>query len=458
MTAFFASAPKLAALALFVRVVIEAFAPITTDWQQIVSFIAIASMLLGSFAAIGQTNIKRLMAYSSIGHMGYALVGLAAGSEQGVQGVIVYIVIYMAMTLGAFAAILAMRRGGVMVEDIASLDRARPHQAGDGVSVRRRSSSRSPAFPPLAGFFAKYYVFLAAIQAGLYALAVIGVVASVVGAYYYLRIVKIMYFDEPEGAFEPLPVELGAVLGVSGVLMLGFRGRRRRRLSQPPASLRTVCSRMPFALGPKALAAGYRLADLRYDRVDQHRGSGLGDARRSRPALGGREGADRRSRPPRPAVADAEGQSRGKPAARAAEPKRRPPRRSALPAGSRSKAPSAPRLRRSRCQRRSTKRRRAGDRLALKWPNDVLFDGAKVAGILLEAASGPRGRSSLVIGIGVNVLPCARGSALSGDVACRLRRRHERGDAFRGALRCLGGIQKHCGTTGAASPPSATAG
>ncbi len=221
VTAFFTSAPKLAALALLVRIVIEAFAPITTDWQQIVAFISIASMLLGAFAAIGQTNIKRLMAYSSIGHMGYALVGLAAGSEQGVQGVIVYISIYLAMSLGAFAAILAMRRDGVMVEDIASLAglaRTRPAMA----FLLGTILFSLAGIPPLAGFFAKYYVFLAAIQSGLYALAVIGVVASVVGAYYYLRIVKIMYFDEPEGVFEPLPAELGAVLGISGVLMLAF--------------------------------------------------------------------------------------------------------------------------------------------------------------------------------------------------------------------------------------------
>jgi NADH-quinone oxidoreductase subunit N len=201
--------------------VIEAFAPIATDWQQIVSFISIASMVLGSFAAIGQTNIKRLMAYSSIGHMGYALVGLAAGTEQGVQGVIVYIVIYMAMTLGAFAAILAMRRDGAMVEEIASLSglaRTRPGMAFLFAAILFSLAG----IPPLAGFFAKYYVFLAAIQAGLYALAVIGVVASVVGAYYYLRIVKIMYFDEPESAFEPLPVELGAVLGISGILVIVF--------------------------------------------------------------------------------------------------------------------------------------------------------------------------------------------------------------------------------------------
>jgi NADH-quinone oxidoreductase subunit N len=221
VTAFFASAPKLAAMALIVRIVIDAFGPIAADWQQIVAFISIASMTLGSFAAIGQTNIKRLMAYSSIGHMGFALVGLAAGTEQGVQGVILYIVIYVVTTLGAFAAILAMRRGGAMIEDIqslAGLARTKPAMA----FLLGAILFSLAGIPPLAGFFAKYYVFLAAVQSGLYVLAVIGVVTSVIGAYYYLRIVKIMYFDEPEAGFEPLPAELGAVLGVSGALMLVF--------------------------------------------------------------------------------------------------------------------------------------------------------------------------------------------------------------------------------------------
>jgi NADH-quinone oxidoreductase subunit N len=221
VTAFFASAPKLAAIALLTRVVIDGFAPIATDWQQIVSFIAIASMALGSLAAIGQQNIKRLMAYSSIGHVGFALVGLAAGSVQGVQGVIVYIVIYMVMTLGAFALIIAMRRRGAVVEDIASLaGLARTHPGPAFLFAATLFSLAG--IPPLAGFFAKYYVFLAAIQAGLYALAVIGVVTSVVGAYYYVRVVKIMYFDEPGEALEPVPTELGVVLGASGVLQLGF--------------------------------------------------------------------------------------------------------------------------------------------------------------------------------------------------------------------------------------------
>jgi NADH-quinone oxidoreductase subunit N len=221
ITAFFASAPKLAAMALIVRIVIDAFAPIAPDWQQIVSFIAIASMALGSFAAIGQRNIKRLMAYSSIGHMGFALVGLAAGTEAGVQGVMLYVVIYMVMTLGAFACIMGMRRGGVMTEEIeslAGLARTRPATAFLFATLLFSLAG----IPPLAGFFAKYYVFLAAIEAELYPLAVIGVVTSVIGAYYYIRIVKLMYFDEPVVAFERPGAELQAVLGVSGVLMLAF--------------------------------------------------------------------------------------------------------------------------------------------------------------------------------------------------------------------------------------------
>ena len=164
-------------------------------------------MALGAFAAIGQRNIKRLMAYSSIGHMGYALVGLAAGTVEGVQGVIIYLAIYLAMTLGTFACILAMRRNGRMVEDIdqlAGLSNTSPMMA----FLLAMLLFSLAGIPPLAGFFAKFYVFLAAINAGLYALAVIGVLLSVVGAYYYLRIVKIMYFDAPAERFEPMPGSL----------------------------------------------------------------------------------------------------------------------------------------------------------------------------------------------------------------------------------------------------------
>ncbi|HZP09936.1 NADH-quinone oxidoreductase subunit NuoN [Methyloceanibacter sp.] len=221
VTAFFAAAPKLAAMALTVRVLISAFPAVTVQWQQIVTFLAIASMALGSFAAIGQTNIKRLMAYSSIGHMGYALVGLAAGNAEGVQGVIIYLAIYLAMTLGTFACILAMRRDGKMVEDIDQLSGLSRTSPGMAFLLAMLLFSLA-GIPPLAGFFAKFYVFLAAIHAGLYALAVIGVLLSVVGAYYYLRIVKIMYFDAPAERFEPMDASLAAVLGVSGVVVLLF--------------------------------------------------------------------------------------------------------------------------------------------------------------------------------------------------------------------------------------------
>jgi NADH-quinone oxidoreductase subunit N len=221
VTSFFASAPKVAAMALFVRVVITAFPSIAIQWQQIVAFVSIASMALGAFAAIGQTNIKRLMGYSSIGHMGFALVGLAAGTAEGVQGVLIYMAIYMAMTLGTFACILAMRRGDMQVENISDL--AGLGQTNPGLAFFLSVLMFSLAgIPPLAGFFAKLYVFLAAIKAGLYVLSVLGVLASVVGAYYYLRIVKIMYFDAPAPAFTPLHGELRLILGISGLFVLLF--------------------------------------------------------------------------------------------------------------------------------------------------------------------------------------------------------------------------------------------
>jgi NADH-quinone oxidoreductase subunit N len=221
VTAFFAAAPKVAAMALFVRATIVAFPAITFQWQQILVFVSIASMALGAFAAIGQRNIKRLMAYSSIGHMGFALVGLAAGTPEGVQGVIVYMAIYLAMTLGTFAVILSMRRKIGMVEEIGDLAGLSVTNPGMAFFLAMLLFSLA-GVPPLAGFFAKFYVFLAAIKAGLYTLAVIGVLASVVGCYYYLAIVKVMYFDEPREGFEPMPGELKAVLGISGLFVLLF--------------------------------------------------------------------------------------------------------------------------------------------------------------------------------------------------------------------------------------------
>jgi len=221
ITAFFASAPKVAALAVFTRVALTAFPGIVPQWQQIVVFVAIASMALGSFAAIGQKNIKRLMAYSSIGHMGFALVGLAAGTVEGAQGVLVYITIYVAMTLGAFTVILAMKRNGQPMEqisDFAGLSRTNPLLA----FVFAMLLFSLAGIPPLAGFFAKWYVFVAAIKAGLFTLAVIGVLTSVVGAFYYLTIIKVMYFDEPAGEIEPMRLELRTVLAVAGIFNIFF--------------------------------------------------------------------------------------------------------------------------------------------------------------------------------------------------------------------------------------------
>src|SRR5690242_1553156 len=221
VTAFFAAAPKVAGMAMFVRTAVMAFPGITSEWQQIVVFVSIASMALGSFAAIGQRNFKRLMAYSSIGHMGFALVGLAAGTSEGVQGVLVYIAIYVTMTLGVFAVILSMRRTTGMVESIdqlAGLARTHPTMAFFLAMLLFSMAG----VPPLAGFFAKFYVFLAAIKAGLYLLAVLGVVTSVVGAYYYLAIVKLMYFDEPVGKFEQMPYELRVVLAICGLFNIFF--------------------------------------------------------------------------------------------------------------------------------------------------------------------------------------------------------------------------------------------
>ncbi len=222
VTALFSVAPKIAAMALFIRVMVGPFGGLLSEWRQLVWFLSVASMLLGAFAAIYQTNIKRLMAYSSIGHVGYALIGLAAGTAAGVRGILVYLAIYLFMNIGTFGVILCMRRGGKLVEgigDLAGLSRTQP-----GLALAMAIFMFSMAgIPPLAGFFAKVYIFLAAIDAQLYGLAVIGVLASVVGSYYYLRIVKLMYFDEPQAAFDrPVGREVQAVVLLSALVILFF--------------------------------------------------------------------------------------------------------------------------------------------------------------------------------------------------------------------------------------------
>ncbi len=220
VTAFFATAPKVAAIALLMRVMMGPFGDLVEQWQQIVVAVSIASMIVGAFAAIAQTNIKRLMAYSSIGHIGFALIGLAAGTEEGIRGVIFYMAIYIVMNLGTFGCILCMRRTGVMlerIEDLKGLSKTNPMMALPLMIFMFSMAG----IPPLAGFLGKFYVFMAAIEAGLYALAVIGVLTSVVGAFYYLRIVKFMYFDDAGEPFDsPIGSDMSLVLIASSAIIL----------------------------------------------------------------------------------------------------------------------------------------------------------------------------------------------------------------------------------------------
>jgi NADH-quinone oxidoreductase subunit N len=221
VTTFFAAAPKVAAIGLFLRFLLEPFGDLVQQWQQVIVVISICSMVLGALAAINQTNIKRLMAYSSIGNIGYALIGLATGKQIGVTSIIVYMAIYIVMTIGAFACIIAMRARGQQLEriaDLSGLSRTNPAMAL-ALAIFMFSLA---GIPPLAGFFGKLYVFLAAIQAQLYTLAVIGVLSSVVGAYYYIRIVKLMYFDESAGKFDSMPRGVAWVTGLTAVLTMGF--------------------------------------------------------------------------------------------------------------------------------------------------------------------------------------------------------------------------------------------
>jgi NADH-quinone oxidoreductase subunit N len=221
VTAFFATAPKVAAMALMVRLVMDTFQGIAHDWQQIVIFLSIASMVLAAFAAIGQKSIKRLIAYSSIGHVGFALVGLSSGTQVGVEGVAIYMAIYVTMTVGLFACILSLRTENGYVEnisDLAGAAQARPFVA----AIMAIIMFSLIGMPPLAGFFAKWHAFLAAIDAQLYALAVIGVLASAISAFYYLRVIKIMYFDEPVAKFDAVPAELNIIMGVSGFLLVTY--------------------------------------------------------------------------------------------------------------------------------------------------------------------------------------------------------------------------------------------
>ena len=221
VTAFFAAAPKVAAMALMVRTLAVAFPGVAPQWQQIVVFVAIASMLLGSLAAIGQTNIKRLMAYSSIGHVGFALVGLAANSQEGVQGVLIYMAIYLVMTLGTFACILAMRRNDGPVEDIEELSGLAENNLGMAFALGMLMFSLA-GIPPMAGFWGKFYVIAAAVKADMLLLAIVAVLASVVAAFYYIRIVIVMFVKEPKEKFSAIDGKIGAMMVLATIFVVFF--------------------------------------------------------------------------------------------------------------------------------------------------------------------------------------------------------------------------------------------
>jgi NADH-quinone oxidoreductase subunit N len=221
VTLLMGTAPKVAAMALLVRAMATPFGHLLAQWQQLIVLVSIASMVLGAFAAIGQRSIKRLMAYSSIGHMGYVLIGLAAGTPVGIRGVLLYLVTYVFMNAGTFACIIAMRRRGRSLEQIADLGglgRTDPAMAL-WFTVFMFSMA---GIPPFSGFWGKYFIFTAAVQANMWPLAVIGVLTSVVGAYYYIRVIKVMYFDAPVEAFDPRPASLSMLAAVSGLFTTLF--------------------------------------------------------------------------------------------------------------------------------------------------------------------------------------------------------------------------------------------
>ncbi|MGH1377358.1 MAG: NADH-quinone oxidoreductase subunit NuoN [Alphaproteobacteria bacterium] len=222
VTAFFAIVPKVAALGLLIRLLFGPFAPAADQWMQILYFMSIASLVVGSFAAIAQDNIKRLFAYSSIGNMGYVMIGIVAGTSQGVGSVIVFLFIYLAMTAGAFSIILLMRRNGLAVEKISDLSGFAKNNPMLAYAMAVLMFSMS-GIPPLAGFFGKLFIFQAAIESELYVLATLGIISSVVAAYYYIRVIKVMFFDDAVEEFDENN-DLGKrmVLIVSMSVVFGF--------------------------------------------------------------------------------------------------------------------------------------------------------------------------------------------------------------------------------------------
>jgi len=201
VTLFFATVPKIAALTVFIRFMYVPFVNLISEWQTIVIFLAVGSMILGAIAAIGQENIKRLLAYSSIGHMGYAIAGLSTGSNTGIQSALIYLIIYLVMNIGAFCCILMMKRENIFCEKISDLSGLSKNHPMLALSLLIIFFALA-GIPPLAGFFAKFYIFMAVIESEMYILAIIGLLTTVISAFYYLRIIKIIYFDTPKKPFE----------------------------------------------------------------------------------------------------------------------------------------------------------------------------------------------------------------------------------------------------------------
>jgi len=222
VTSFFSVVPKVAGIAIFIKFMYLPFREVLNEWQYILVFMSIASMILGAVAAMGQTNIKRLMAYSSIGHTGYAIAGIAAGTESGFKSTLVYISIYVVMNIGAFACILLMKREGKYLEEIDELSGLSKNHPLISFALLIILFSLA-GIPPLAGFFAKFYIFMAVIESGMYTLAIVGLVATVVSAFYYIRIIKIMYFDEPKKSFEKFTdYRIYGPIVLSCILLLSF--------------------------------------------------------------------------------------------------------------------------------------------------------------------------------------------------------------------------------------------
>ena len=222
VTSFFSVVPKIAGLAIFIKFMYLPFSSLLNEWQYILVFMSIASMILGAVAAMGQTNIKRLMAYSSIGHIGFALAGIASGTDNGFKSTLVYISIYVTMNIGAFACILLMKRSGKYVEEIGELSGASKNHPLMSLGLMIVLFSLA-GIPPLAGFFAKFYIFMAVVESQMYTLAIIGLVTTVISAFYYIRIIKVIYFDEPKKPFEKISdYRIQGPIVISCILIVTF--------------------------------------------------------------------------------------------------------------------------------------------------------------------------------------------------------------------------------------------